>query len=88
MQGGIKNEDNYIVHNFLIIKCILISRGEVAEWSKANDSKSFNRQLFVGSNPTLSGLFLVSGSVSSLLIVSQSMQKPVLVGVFSIFFLK
>ena len=28
--------------------------GEVAEWSKANDSKSFNRQLFVGSNPTLS----------------------------------
>ena len=28
--------------------------GEVAEWSKANDSKSFNRKLFVGSNPTLS----------------------------------
>ena len=28
--------------------------GKVAEWSKANDSKSFNRQLFVGSNPTLS----------------------------------
>ena len=28
--------------------------GEVAEWSKANDSKSFNRRLFVGSNPTLS----------------------------------
>ena len=25
--------------------------GEVAEWSKANDSKSFNRWLFVGSNP-------------------------------------
>ena len=24
------------------------------EWSKANDSKSFNRKLFVGSNPTLS----------------------------------
>ena len=27
---------------------------EVAEWSKASDSKSFNRKLFVGSNPTLS----------------------------------
>ena len=26
----------------------------MAEWSKANDSKSFNRELFVGSNPTLS----------------------------------
>ena len=26
----------------------------MAEWSKANDSKSFNRNLFVGSNPTLS----------------------------------
>ena len=26
----------------------------MAEWSKANDSKSFNRKLFVGSNPTLS----------------------------------
>ena len=26
----------------------------MAERSKANDSKSFNRQLFVGSNPTLS----------------------------------
>ena len=53
----------------------------MAEWSKANDSKSFNRKLFVGSNPTLSGLFLVSGSVSSVLMVSQSMQKPVLAGV-------
>ena len=28
--------------------------GEVAEWFKANDSKSFNSLLFVGSNPTLS----------------------------------
>ena len=26
----------------------------MAEWSKANDSKSFNSFLFVGSNPTLS----------------------------------
>ena len=26
----------------------------MAEWSKANDSKSFNGKLFVGSNPTLS----------------------------------
>ena len=33
---------------------MFIKEGEVAEWSKANDSKSFNRQLFVGSNPTLS----------------------------------
>ena len=32
--------------------------GEVAEWSKANDSKSFNRKLFVGSNPTLSVFLL------------------------------
>ena len=31
-----------------------LKEGEVAEWSKANDSKSFNRKLFVGSNPTLS----------------------------------
>ena len=31
-----------------------MKEGEVAEWSKANDSKSFNRKLFVGSNPTLS----------------------------------
>ena len=30
------------------------SSGKVAEWSKASDSKSFNRKLFVGSNPTLS----------------------------------
>ena len=36
----------YIQDNFLIER--------VAEWLKANDSKSFNRQLFVGSNPTLS----------------------------------
>ena len=28
--------------------------GEVAEWSKANDSKSFEGQPSVGSNPTLS----------------------------------
>ena len=28
----------------------------MAEWSKANGSKSFNRKLFVGSNPTLSVL--------------------------------
>ena len=34
--------------------CIIKNGGEVAEWSKANDSKSFNRKLFVGSNPTLS----------------------------------
>lgn len=34
------------------------SSGEVAEWSKANDSKSFEGQPSVGSNPTLS----VSGS--------------------------
>ena len=33
--------------------------GEVAEWSKANDSKSFNRKLFVGSNPTLSVRFQI-----------------------------
>ena len=32
------------------------NKGEVAEWLKANDSKSFNSNLFVGSNPTLSGL--------------------------------
>ena len=30
------------------------SPGEVAEWSKANDSKSFEGQPSVGSNPTLS----------------------------------
>ena len=30
------------------------SSGEVAEWSKANDSKSFEGQPSVGSNPTLS----------------------------------
>ena len=30
--------------------------GEVAEWSKANDSKSFEGQPSVGSNPTLSVL--------------------------------
>ena len=40
----------------------------------------------LNSNSRLSGLFLVSGSVSTVLIVAQSMQKPVLVGVFSIFF--
>ena len=28
--------------------------GEVAEWSKANDSKSFEGKPSVGSNPTLS----------------------------------
>ena len=32
----------------------MFNYGEVAEWSKANDSKPFNRRLFVGSNPTLS----------------------------------
>ena len=30
--------------------------GEVAEWSKANDSKSFEGKPSVGSNPTLSVL--------------------------------
>ena len=30
------------------------SPGEVAEWSKANDSKSFEGKPSVGSNPTLS----------------------------------
>ncbi len=30
------------------------SAGEVAEWSKANDSKSFEGKPSVGSNPTLS----------------------------------
>ena len=29
-------------------------QGEVAEWSKANDSKSFEGKPSVGSNPTLS----------------------------------
>jgi hypothetical protein len=36
------------------------SPGEVAEWSKANDSKSFEGKPSVGSNPTLS-VFTVSG---------------------------
>ena len=34
--------------------------GEVAEWSKANDSKSFEGQPSVGSNPTLSVLNPIS----------------------------
>ncbi len=33
---------------------IIFARGEVAEWSKAPDSKSGIRQRIVGSNPTLS----------------------------------
>jgi hypothetical protein len=33
---------------------IISRRGEVAEWSKAPDSKSGIRQRIVGSNPTLS----------------------------------
>ena len=35
--------------------------GEVAEWSKANDSKSFEGQPSVGSNPTLSVSGLKTG---------------------------
>ena len=31
-----------------------VDPGEVAEWSKANDSKSFEGKPSVGSNPTLS----------------------------------
>ena len=37
------------------------SSGEVAEWSKANDSKSFEGQPSVGSNPTLSVSGLKTG---------------------------
>lgn len=37
------------------------SCGEVAEWSKANDSKSFEGQPSVGSNPTLSVSDLKTG---------------------------
>ena len=37
------------------------SSGEVAEWSKANDSKSFEGQPSVGSNPTLSVSELKTG---------------------------
>ena len=36
----------------------------MAEWSKANGSKSFNRKLFVGSNPTLSVLITNQGCVN------------------------
>ena len=36
--------------------------GEVAEWSKANDSKSFEGQPSVGSNPTLSVFEITPGS--------------------------
>ena len=39
MQVGIKNLDNYIKY---IYESALAKIGEVAEWSKANDSKSFN----------------------------------------------
>ena len=35
--------------------------GEVAEWSKANDSKSFEGKPSVGSNPTLSVLLPWNG---------------------------
>ena len=35
---------------------IIFGRGEVAEWSKAPDSKSGIRQRIVGSNPTLSAI--------------------------------
>jgi hypothetical protein len=37
------------------------SPGEVAEWSKANDSKSFEGKPSVGSNPTLSVSGLKTG---------------------------
>ena len=37
------------------------SPGEVAEWSKANDSKSFEGKPSVGSNPTLSVSELKTG---------------------------
>ena len=60
----------------------------MAERSKANDSKSFNGKLFVGSNPTLSGLFSVSENVISILIDSKSMKRIVFVEVFSNFFKK
>ena len=42
--------------SILKVPMALRGPGEVAEWSKANDSKSFEGQPSVGSNPTLSVL--------------------------------
>ena len=43
MQVGIENQDNSINFEILIFSIHTNKTGEVAEWSKANDSKSFNR---------------------------------------------
>jgi hypothetical protein len=43
-----------LVPSILKVPLALRGPGEVAEWSKANDSKSFEGQPSVGSNPTLS----------------------------------
>ena len=51
------------------------SPGEVAEWSKANDSKSFEGKPSVGSNPTLS-VFRLKTGFPRVPVMSRLFQRP------------